>query len=137
MTATQWPLQVALYTVLSDHAGLRAELGDPPRIYDDPPAAAAFPYLVLGEARAQDYPGVQGGVEHDIRVTAYSRHGGRKEVKRLTDLIVEALHEADFPVDGARLVQCRFVFADAFRRRDNALYEGVARFRVVTEPFNS
>lgn len=136
MSASMWPLQTALYAVLSGHSGLAAEIGDPPRIYDDPPASAALPYVVLGEARAADYPGLEGGVEHDIRISVFSRHGGRKEVKRLLDLLKEALHEADFAVDGARLVQCRFVFADAFRRRDAQLYEGLARFRAVTEPIN-
>ena len=136
MSARQWPLQVALYTVLSAHAGLRAELGDPPRIHDDPPAPAVFPYLLLGEARVADYPGLPGGAEHDIRLSVFSRHGGRREVKRLLDLAVEALHDARFPVEGATLVQCRFVFADAFRRRDPELFEGVARFRAVTQSVN-
>lgn len=133
MTGFQWPLQTGLFAVLSAHAGVRAELGDPPRLYDDPPPGAALPYVVLGEARATDYPGLPGGVEHDVRLQVFSRHEGRKEVKRLLDLIVEALHEAEFTIEGARLVQCRFVFADAFRRRDNSLFEGVARFRIVTQ----
>lgn len=136
MSVVQWPLQVALYTALQDYTPLAAELGDPPRIFDDPPAAAALPYLILGEGRASDYPGLAGGAEHDIRVSVFSRHGGRKEIKRLLDLVVEALHETDFAIEGARLVQCRFVFSDVFRRRDGALFEGLARFRAVTEPVN-
>ena len=136
MTASQWPLQAALYATLQAYAPLSAEIGDPPRVYDDPPVGAALPYLVIGEARASAYPGIDGGVEHDIRVNVFSRHDGRKEVKRLLDLVVEALHEAEFSVEGARLVQCRFVFADVLRRRDGALFEGVARFRAVTEPLN-
>lgn len=134
MSAHAWPMQVALYGVLSAHPGLVEELGDPPRIYDEPPAAAPYPYVVFGEMRAASYPGLEGGIEHDIRVAVLSRHGGRKEVKRLVDLVVEALHEAEFGVLGARLVSIRFVFADVFRRRDTEIYEGVARFRAVTAP---
>lgn len=136
MSAVQWNLQIALFETLSAYAPLRAELGDPPRIYDDPPQGAALPYLVIGEGRASDYPGLPGGVEHDIRIAAFSRHGGRQEIKRLLDLVIEALHEAEFEIEGARLAQCRFVFADAFRRRDNTLFEGLARFRAVTETLN-
>lgn len=134
MSAHLWPLQVALYTALSAHEALAAELGDPPRIYDEPPATAPFPYVAFGEMRASAYAGFEGAFEHDVRLSVFSRHGGRMEVKRLLDAVVEALHGAELPLIGARLVQIRFVFADVFRRREGPVYEGVARFRAVTAP---
>mgnify|MGYP000514802585 CR=1 FL=1 len=68
MTNAQWELQKAVYQLLRADAALMAEIGDPPRIFDDPPPDAPFPYLTLGEARASDWKGVEGGLEHDLRL---------------------------------------------------------------------
>lgn len=137
MTLAAHALQRALYQRLLADPGLKAELGDPPRVYDEPPSSAVFPYLVFGEARVGDYAGVDGAAEHDLRFSVHSRHGGRREVKRVLDALYVALHEADFPVDGARLIQLRFVFADIFRRQDGESHQGAARFRAVTTPLTS
>lgn len=127
-----WPLQKALYQRLAADAALMEEIGDPPRLYDDPPPDAAFPYVVLGEARAAPVPGADGLFEHDLRLHVHSRHAGRRDVKRILDRLYDALEGADFPVEGARLVSARFVFADVFRREEG-VFTGVARFRLVTE----
>ena len=127
-----WALQKALYLALASNAGLKAEIGDPPRLYDDAPAGAALPYLLLGEAREAPLAGHDGAFEHDLRFTAHSRHGGRREVKRVVAALYDALQDAAIAVEGARLVSLRFVFADVFRR-DGELYSAVVRFRAVTE----
>lgn len=132
MSAASWNLQKAIFARLVADAGLIAELGDPPRVYDDPPADAVFPYVLLGEARSAPLAGVDGGLEHDVRLQIFSRYAGRREVKRLIDALYDALHEADFAVDGASLVNCRFVFGDVFWRAGGEFYQGVARFRAVT-----
>lgn len=134
MTDPFWSLQRAVYAHLRADAGLAAEIGDPPRVYDDPPDDAVFPYLALGETRARDWPGVVGGLEHEIRLYAFSRHAGRREVKRIIAAVYDALHEAPLAPDGLHLVSLRFVFADAFQRQDGETYQGVARFRAVTQP---
>lgn len=130
MSALSWPLQQALYQHLSGDADLAALLGAPPRIYDAPPPSAAMPYVVLGESRASPLAGADGAFEHDLRLRIVSRHEGRREVRRVIDALCEALHEAQFPVEGASLIDCRFVFADVFRR-ESEVHHGVARFRIV------
>ena len=37
MTNAQWELQKAVYQTLSADAAIKAEVGDPARIFDDPP----------------------------------------------------------------------------------------------------
>lgn len=133
MSASAWALQKALYAHLAADAGIIAELGDPPRIHDEAPPAAAFPYVVLGDGQTRPLAGVDGAVEHDIRLTVFSRHQGRREVKRLIDCLHDALHDASFAVDGAHLVNLRYVFGDVFRRSDDGTYLGVAKFRAVTQ----
>lgn len=133
MSAVSWSLQKAVFAQLAADAGVKAELGDPPRIYDAPPSDAVYPYAVLGEGRASPLDGVDGGVEHEIRIGIFSRYQGRREVKRILDALYDALHEASFAVDGAHLVSSRFVFADVFARDAQGGFSGVARFRVVTQ----
>ena len=133
MSAAAWAMQKALYAVLSANAGLKTEIGDPPRIHDDPPPDAVFPYIVLNESRAAPLAGVDDAIEHNIRIEIISRHAGRREVKRLIDVLYDALHDADFAVEGHHLVNIRFVFGDVFARFDLKLYRGVARFRAVTQ----
>lgn len=134
MTNAQWELQKAVYQTLAADAALQAEIGDPARIFDDPPPDALFPYLTLGEARMSDWKGVEGGLEHDVKLHVFSRYAGRREVKRILGAVYDALHEAALTVTGHDLINIRFVFADAFRRSDGETYQGVARFRAVTQP---
>ena len=133
MTNAQWELQKAVYQTLSADAAIKAEVGDPARIFDDPPPDAVFPYLTLGEARASDWKGVEGGLEHDLRLYVFSRYAGRREVKRILSAVYDALHDAALTLSGHDLIHIRFVFADAFRRTDGETYQGVARFRAVTQ----
>ncbi|MEM8935287.1 MAG: DUF3168 domain-containing protein [Pseudomonadota bacterium] len=134
MTQAMFELQRAVYQHLASDALLQAEVGAPARIYDDPPDGAIFPYITLGEARASAWAGVSGGFEHDLKLYAFSRYAGRKEVKRILSAVYDALHDAAFSVTGHSLVNIRFVFGDAFRRQNGTTYQGVARFRAVTQP---
>ena len=133
MNPASFALQKSVYEWLAANPDIRDEIGDPPRLYDEPPSDAAFPYVVLGETRVSKVPGWPGGAEHDLRFSIYSRHAGRRDVKRILGVLVKALHEADFPLEGAILVNCRFVFGEIFRRDLGDVFEGLARFRVTTE----
>ncbi len=132
--ALGWSLQRSIFEHLSAAAEIRALLGDPPRLYDAAPAHIGYPFGLLGEARVKDWPGVDGGLEHELRFYTYSRHGGRREVKQTLGALYDALHLADLTVENARLIQIRFVFADIFPRSDKGVYQGVARYRAVTQP---
>lgn len=131
--SASWALQKAVYARLAADAPLAAEIGTPPRIYDAPPADAAFPYIVLGEGHAAPLAGHEAASEHDVRIGIVSRHAGRRDIRRIADRLYDALHDADFPVEGHRLVNCRFVFADAFRRGETHTHTGAVRFRAVIE----
>lgn len=135
MTNAQWELQRAVYQALGADAALKEQIGDPARIYDDPPPDAVFPYLTVGEARAKPFPGVAGGLEHDLNLHVFSRYAGRREVKAVMGAVYDALHDASLALAGHVLVNIRFVFGDAFRRRDGdgPIYQGAMRFRAVTQ----
>ncbi len=127
-------LQTAIYASLRDDAAVRLVLGDPARIYDDPPNRPVFPYAAFGDARVSQLPGAEGFYEHDVRLRVSSRYRGRREARLAVAAIRDALHDADLALVGARLVSLRFVFADILRRPDGETFEGVVRFRAVTGP---
>lgn len=134
MSDAIWALQRALYQALAAEPGIQTLLGNPVRIYDDPPAGAELPYLVIGPTQITDWAGVDRGLQHDLRLHAFSAYAGRREIKQIMGAVYDALHEANLTVDGHRLVNIRFVFADAVRRRDANAYQGVMRYRAVTQP---
>ena len=129
-----WALQEAIFARLAADAGVKALIGDPARVYDDPPDTAIFPYAVIGEGRISDWAGVEGGIEHTVRIASYSRYSGRTEAKQIISAVYDALHDATLLVAGRSLVNMRFVFADIFRKQDGETFEGVMRYRAITEP---
>jgi Protein of unknown function (DUF3168) len=78
-TAASAALRAAIHDALIADAALVNLLGGP-KIYDEPPRAAAFPYVTLGEARIADFStGTEPGEEHQLTLHAWSRQGGHKE----------------------------------------------------------
>lgn len=133
MTAAGWALQKAIYETLLSDAALKTLIGDPPRVHDGAPRGGVYPYVVFGDAREAPLAGVDGLVEHDIRLAIHSRHDGRREVKDVEAAIRAALDGAALAPDGCRLVSLRVTTAEIFRRPDSDAHQGVLRLRAVTE----
>lgn len=135
MSGAAIALQTALRDALAADAGVKALLGDPARIYDDVPRAAAFPYLTLGETTLVPFDtATETGFAHVLVLHVWSRHGGRKEAKAVLDAVYSALHRQALALSGHRLVDIAFASADVFRDADGETYHAVARYRAVTEP---
>ena len=128
-----WAVQMALFERLSNDAGMSAASPNGVRVHDAVPDEPVYPFVTIGEARCEDFPGVPGAKTHEVRIHAYSRWGGRAEVKRLADAIEGAL-SGGLALDGHRLVSCRLVFTDVLRRPDQDSFHAALRFRLVTEP---
>jgi hypothetical protein len=134
MSSPAWELQKAVYAALKDDGALVALLGGQ-RVYDDVPRGAAFPYVTFGSATVRDWStGTETGCEHLITLRAWSKAGGEKEVHLVLEAIRAALHEAALTLDAHRLVNLRYEASDTLRGTDGETYQGVARFRAVTEP---
>lgn len=129
-----WAVQVGLYEFLRQAAPLSALIGSPGRVYDRVPEDASFPFLTIGESQQRPIDGVDGAVEHDVRINAYTRWGGRREAKLLADCVQIVLQDASLSVEDHKLISCRFIFSDIFRQADPDTYQATIRFRVVTEP---
>lgn len=128
-------LQKALLDHLRADAGLRALLGEPARIHDEPPETRLHPFVVLGRAETRPWGGVDGeGLEHALTLTCVSRFDGAEEAKAVVAAMRACLHGADLPLAGHRLVNLRVTYADVFRSPDWRPLYGVVRVRAVTEP---
>ncbi len=130
-----WEIQEAVYAVLTASVPLKTYIGNPARLYDDAPPGADFPYLTLGQATVTDWSTSSDiGFEHRLTLHAWSRYGGRREVKEIMALVHDLLHDVNLTLTGHRLINFRFVFSDIFRDPDGRTSHGVMRYRAVTEP---
>jgi hypothetical protein len=133
-TAASAALRAAVHDALAADAALNALLGGP-KIYDEPPRAAVFPYVTLGETRVTDFStGTEQGEEHQLTLHAWSRQGGHHEAHLITGALLQALDDADLALAGHTLVNFRFAVADVRREADGRTYHALVRFRAVTEP---
>jgi len=127
-------LRAAIHDALVADSQLVSVLGGP-KIYDEPPRAAAFPYVTLGEARIADFSsGSEPGEEHQLTLHAWSRQGGHKEAHQIAGALLQALDDAPLTLDDHQLVNFRFSVADVRREADGRTYHALVRFRAVTEP---
>lgn len=134
MADASFALQQAFHARLTADAPLLALLGGP-RIYDDVPQCAEFPYVTFGQSTERDWStGSEDGREHTVTLHVWSRAHGRKEAVAVLAAARAALHDNSLTLVGHRLVNLRHEFSDARRDTDGETYHGTARFRAVTEP---
>jgi len=127
-------LRAAVHDALAADVPLTTLLGGA-KIYDEPPRAAAFPYVTLGETRIADYStGTEEGEEHQLTLHAWSRQGGHKEAHMIAGALLSALDEAPLDLADNHLVNFRFAVADVRREADGRTYHALVRFRAVTQP---
>ncbi|MEO1282940.1 MAG: DUF3168 domain-containing protein [Pseudomonadota bacterium] len=128
-----WALQKAVYQHLASDAGLLAVLGGS-KIFDDVPRTATFPYVSLGAGQTSDWStGDSDGAEHVLTLNVWSRAGGRREVLSIAEVVREALVDAELTLSDHRLVLLRMIGLDVRRGADGETYQGILRFRMLTE----
>lgn len=128
-------LLAAMRAALLAGEDVRAVLGDPARIYDEPPGDVVFPYVTLGrmESRTVDASATD-ALEHAVTLHVWSRYGGRAEALDVISAMRAVLHNAALTIECRKLVLLFAVFADVFRSGDGRTKHGVLRLRAVTEP---
>lgn len=122
--------QDALIAYLSADAGVQVELGNPARIYDQPPGGARFPFAEVsrGESEPADGDGVT-LLDHRLTIRLFSRRGDHDRLKAVIGAIRSAAHNADLTLAGDwSAVSCRVVYSDMFR--DTSLKKNLGLIRV-------
>ncbi len=134
MSSAGFALQQALHACLTSDVNVLTALGGP-RVYDDVPERAQFPYVTVGQTTERDWStGSEEGSEHTLTLHVWSRAAGRKEANAVIAAARAALHDAALALDGHRLINLRHEFSDARRDPDGETFHATARFRAVTEP---
>ena len=127
-------LRSAVHQRLAGDGALGALLGGA-RIYDEPPRAAAPPYLVLAEIETRDLSGDAAPAhEHAFALEVWSRQGGLSEALKAADRVVRLIDGAALELDGVRLANLAWISTEAERLVGQDLRRAAIRFRAVTEP---
>jgi hypothetical protein len=132
--SASWALQRSLYQALANSTDLVGLLGGV-RIYDDPPQAASFPFITLGQSAVRDWStGTEDGAEHSLTLHVWSRTGSKQQMLRIVEAIKAALHDRPLAVEDHYLINLRHEFSEARLDPDGDTYHGIVRYRAVTEP---
>lgn len=124
----------ALFETLTADSALTGLLGGA-KIYDDVPRDTEFPYLVFGQSLQREWStGTDDAAEHLFTLHVWSRANGRRETHEIMDVIRGRLQDAVLTLDDHRLINLRHEFSDARRGSDGETYQGILRYRAVTEP---
>jgi hypothetical protein len=134
VSGAEQALEGAILAALAADAGVKAVLGDPPRVVEAAEARPAYPYLeiVRHEVTAAGSLGSEAN-EHRIDLAIASRDGGRAEARAALAAVRDALAGASFAMEGWRCVLLFTIFADMVRGKFGA-YRAVMRIRAVVEP---
>jgi hypothetical protein len=135
MTAiTGWLLQRGIYQALAGSPDLGALIGGT-RIYGDPPQAASYPFITLGQSLLRDWStGTEDGAEHLLTLHVWSRAGGKKQVHDIIEAIKSTLYDQPLALVDHDPVNLRHEFSEARPDPDGDTYHGIVRYRAVTEP---
>jgi hypothetical protein len=125
----------ALRSAALADAGIKSVLGDPVRLYDDPPPDPVFPYATLGAIETRNLDSSEApALEHVLTLNVWSRHGGRAEALDVIATLRAALHDAGLSITGRNLVLLFAGASDVSRAGDGRTTQGVLRLRAITEP---
>ncbi|MEM1162092.1 MAG: DUF3168 domain-containing protein [Pseudomonadota bacterium] len=135
--ALSWPLQQAIYGLMSQDAACAAWFAD--RVYDAPPhfQAEAAPdglYLTFGDEDVTDWSTADdAGAEHLVRITVHAPRQGFAEAKQAASAVSDAILGGDLAPSRGHVVNARFVDARTRRRDDDGLRQIEMRFRLRLE----
>lgn len=126
-------VKAAIRSHLAGNAVLVASLGGA-KIHDEVPRGEAAPYIVFAEMIARENgSATDRGHLIECNLHVWSRQGGSREALALADLVADALDDANLPMTGHRMINCRLSITETRRMPDKDLTRVAMRFRIVTE----
>ena len=123
----------ALIAWLRDDGTIKSLLGEPARIWDQPPEGQGFPHLLIGRSESRPISADGCGIEHSLTLSCVSRFAGTEEARAVCAAMRARLHDATLEGDGVRTISLRVTFVDVFRSADLHRAYAVIRLRAVTE----
>jgi len=135
--ALAWPLQEALFTLLSTDPACAAAFEG--RIYDaaGPDTGPAIPdgaYVTFGDEEASNWgAGDHAGAVHLVSITVHAPQRGFAQAKQGAAAISDAVLGGGLQPGRGRVVNAGFVDAKTKRLESDALRQITLRFRIVVE----
>ncbi|MGQ4272462.1 DUF3168 domain-containing protein [Terrihabitans sp. B22-R8] len=127
-------LRSAIRSRLQDDEELTELLGGA-KVYDEVPAGASLPYVVLTDMESRGAGGsFEEGQEHRFSLNVWSQEAGMAQALSAANQLVTTLDGADLPLDGHQLSNLRWLATEAKRASDGRRRFAALRFRAVTEP---
>lgn len=127
-------LQKAIYDLLRYDADVSAKLGAN-RILDHVPPSTGFPYVTLGSSVVYDWStDSEPGQEHLISLHIWAQSSGRKFVLEVIELIAQKLDQEALSLGLYTLVNLSLQEITAQNSDRRNAYQGIMRYRAVTEP---
>ena len=119
-------LQTAIFNALS--AALSVT------VYDDVPANAQMPYVVIDNQFAQDAsPLVEVRSEFFVYLTVWSKQAGQHQVLAVMADIFDALDRQKPTLTAGRVVDMRVIRRESGRDADDKTYMGMVTVRAIVE----
>lgn len=127
-------LRAAIQARLTADAPLTALIGAG-RIYDEAPRAMRGVYIVHGEVEARDWStGTERGCEQEFTLVVWAAESASsRQALEAAGLIVAALDDGEFQLEGHALVNLRWMSSLLAREARKWLPFVTIRFRAVTE----
>lgn len=133
-SGVQTALRAGLFSLLKADGVLSGLLG-PDRIFETPPRADAFPYLVLESVETRPLLTEIGeGMVHSLALSVFSRKLSRDEAAQAAGRAAEVLMTGPVSLTGNRLVNLTITNVLSRKLRDGRGYQASSSLRAVTEP---
>lgn len=129
--------QKGLYAHLRASIALQALIGNPARVYDEPPKEPVYPFVMIGDYEVQE-DGARDLVLYkgtfDVKALTTS-HRGRILASRISDVVIDRLHDASFTVTGGKIVMLRSEGSVGDQENDGLTWQSTARFKFILQAF--
>ncbi|QDG78422.1 DUF3168 domain-containing protein [Labrenzia sp. PHM005] len=130
----QTAVRAGFFSLLAADGVLQNLLGSD-RIFETPPRAEAFPYLVLEALETRPLLAEIGeGAVHALSLSVFSRERSRDEAASAAGRAAEVLMNGPIALAGHRLVNLTMTTISSRRLRDGRGYRATSSLRAVTEP---
>jgi hypothetical protein len=102
--------------------------------FDGAPKDAVLPFVAFGDVVLRDWStGSDAGLEHQFTLDIWSSQPGNGETLKIADQILDFLGRTALQLQGAQLIDLRFVSFEARRESNGRFAKGRLRFRAITE----
>ena len=132
-TDASWLFQKMTVLYLEDSPKIQNAFAGVVKIEDEDNRKPEIPSLRLGLTKSSAWRSATfDGQEHEIRFYLYNREGGSNWAKETASLIIERLHDADFPISGHALVDLQFEQSQTRYLEDIQCFQTLLDFKGLT-----